>query len=65
MDVLNCIDKIDKQEFCLQDVYDFSPSLQIRHPLNNNVEPKIRQQLQMLRDGGFIEFLGNGCYRKC
>ncbi len=25
---------------------------------------KIRQQLQLLRDNGFIEFLGNGQYRK-
>jgi len=38
--------------------------LQAKHPQNQNVKPKIRQQLQILRDRGFIEFLGNGYYRK-
>ncbi|MCE2615620.1 MAG: DpnI domain-containing protein [Phocaeicola sp.] len=64
MDVLNCIDKIGEKEFLLQDVYDFTPSLQARHPNNNNVEPKIRQQLQILRDKGFIEFTSRGQYTK-
>jgi hypothetical protein len=27
------------------------------------VRPKIRQQLQVLRDMGFLEFLGGGRYR--
>lgn len=64
MDVLNCVDKIDKQQFTLQDVYDFVPSLQAKHPNNNNVEPKIRQQLQLLRDRGLIVFTGRGEYEK-
>ena len=34
------------------------------NPQNHNVEAKIRQQLQILRDLGFIEFLGKGQYRK-
>ena len=38
--------------------------LQARHPQNNNIRPKIRQQLQVLRDKGVIEFLGRGLYRK-
>lgn len=63
-DVLNCINAIPCEEFSLSDVYVFSDILQEKHPTNHNVKPKIRQQLQVLRDKGFIEFLGNGSYRK-
>ena len=64
MDVLNCVNKICKQQFNLQDVYYFEKELQLRHPENHNIKPKIRQQLQFLRDKGFIQFLGNGQYLK-
>jgi type II restriction enzyme len=33
------------------------------HPANRNIRPKIRQQLQVLRDMGLVEFLGGGEYR--
>lgn len=65
MDVLNCINKIPHIEFTLNDVYKFEDDLRVRYPSNNNIKPKIRQQLQFLRDRGFIEFLGNGKYKKC
>ncbi|MGN1347846.1 MAG: hypothetical protein ACI4VI_02775 [Acutalibacteraceae bacterium] len=45
-------------------MYSFESELKIKHPKNNNIKPKIRQQLQFLRDRGFIEFLGNGKYEK-
>mgnify|MGYP003294919679 CR=1 FL=1 len=64
MDVLNCVNKISTQLFTLEDMYVFECELQSKHPENYNVKPKIRQQLQLLRDKGFIEFLGNGKYRK-
>ncbi len=64
VDVLQCINAIQKREFELGEVYAFERELQIRHPLNNNIRAKIRQQLQLLRDKGFVEFLGNGHYRK-
>lgn len=64
MDVLICINKIPNQLFTLAEVYSFEDELYIKHPKNNNIRPKIRQQLQFLRDKGFIEFLGNGNYRK-
>lgn len=64
MDVLNCVNKICKQQFNLQDVYYFDKELQLRHPENHNIKPKIRQQLQFLRDKGFVQFLGNGQYLK-
>ena len=30
---------------------------------NRHVRPKIRQQLQVLRDLGLLDFLGGGSYR--
>ena len=33
------------------------------YPANHNVRPKIRQQLQVLRDRGWLEFVGRGRYR--
>ena len=64
MDILNCVNKITTQLFTLEEMYTFEDLLHIKHPQNNNIKPKIRQQLQFLRDKGFIEFLGNGQYRK-
>lgn len=64
IDVLNCINKLSKQVFTLSEMYGFENELKMKHPLNNNVKPKIRQQLQFLRDKGFVEFLGDGKYRK-
>ena len=64
MDILNCINKIDSITFSLEDIYSFEHELQNKYPQNHNVRPKIRQQLQLLRDKGFIGFLGNGTYRK-
>lgn len=64
LDVLNCVNRIETDEFCLQDVYTYGEVLQEKHRNNHNVEAKIRQQLQFLRDKGFIVFLGRGHYRK-
>lgn len=64
LDTLNCVNMIPSDEFELMDVYYFEAVLAKKHPDNNNVRPKIRQQLQLLRDKGYIEFLGNGKYRK-
>ena len=64
MDILNCINKLQKEEFSSRDMYEFTPELEEKHPDNHNVQAKIRQQLQILRDRNFIEFLGNGVYRK-
>lgn len=64
LDVLSCVNSIQKNHFMLEDVYKFEDQLAKRHPLNHNIKPKIRQQLQVLRDKEFITFLGNGHYRK-
>ena len=62
LDVLVCVERIKKQQFSLEDVYAFEGYLKAKHPENNNVKAKIRQQLQVLRDKGVIEFLGRGRY---
>ena len=64
MDILKCTDKIDNDIFSLDDVCVFTEELRAKHPDNHNIRAKIRQQLQYLRDKGFIEFLGGGRYRK-
>jgi len=64
IDVMNCIDRIDKEIFYLDDVYKFEKFLKEKHPNNNFVKDKIRQQLQLLRNKGIIKFLGNGKYEK-
>lgn len=63
-DVLSCVNSISENNFSLSDIYRFTEYLQSKHPENNNIQPKIRQQLQYLRDRGVIEFSGNGQYRK-
>ena len=63
MDVLNCVNNLP-QVFSLEEMYRFEEMLQHHHPDNHNIRPKIRQQLQLLRDRGFVEFLGNGSYRR-
>jgi len=63
LDVLLCVERLKKSEFRLEDVYGFEAELQRKHPENNNVRPKIRQQLQFLRDRGIIKFTGRGTYK--
>ncbi len=64
LSILQCLEQIPFQDFTLADMYTFESSLQKKYPANNNIQEKIRQQLQYLRDLGIIEFLGGGSYRK-
>lgn len=63
-DVLKCVEEIPTDDFSIDDVYFFSKTLEQKYPGNRFVKPKIRQQLQRLRDRGFISFLGHGRYSK-
>lgn len=63
LDIMNIIDSFNKKEFTLEEVYAFENDLKLLHPENNNIKPKIRQQLQFLRDKGYLEFLEKGRYR--
>ena len=64
MDVLICVEKIPADNFKLDEVYSFADELQKKHPENHFIKDKIRQQLQYLRDKGFIEFTARGNYKK-
>src|SRR4030042_1480712 len=61
-DVLMCIEKLSKQEFTLNQIYDYEPHLSSLHPDNSHIKAKIRQQLQILRDKGILEFKNRGYY---
>jgi len=63
LDVMSCIDKLNKKEFTLNEVYSFENVLHQKHPDNKHVKDKIRQQLQFLRDKGYLEFLDRGRYK--
>jgi type II restriction enzyme len=63
IEVMKCVEAIGKQEFLLDDVYAFEPDLSRLYPENRHVRQKIRQQLQVLRDCGYLEFLSRGRYR--
>jgi len=62
-DVLACVREFERKKFTLVDVYKFENRLAQFHPKNKHIRPKIRQQLQVLRDHGVIEFLGKGIYQ--
>lgn len=64
LDVLRCVEELGRSEFELADVYAFEARLQSAYPGNQHVREKIRQQMQVLRDRGLIEFLGRGRYRR-
>ncbi|MBV0912633.1 hypothetical protein KTJ87_09600 [Rhodobacteraceae bacterium ASV31] len=64
VDVMRCVDQCGTGEFSISDVYAFEHHLTLLYPENANVRPKIRQQLQVLRDNGHIAFLGGGRYRR-
>jgi type II restriction enzyme len=63
IEVMRCVEMIGRPTFTLDEVYAFEPRLSALYPRNNNVRPKIRQQLQVLRDSGFLEFVAKGTYR--
>lgn len=64
LDILNCIDKLSNSNFTLQELYQFENMLSIKYPNNKFIRDKIRQQLQLLRDNGIIEFKSRGSYQK-
>jgi type II restriction enzyme len=63
LDVLQVVQSLRKLEFTLADVYAHTDALANLYPNNAHVRDKIRQQLQVLRDLGLLNFLGDGSYR--
>jgi type II restriction enzyme len=64
LDVLFCISMIANDTFNLEQVYRFEKALSEKHPDNKFIKAKIRQQLQVLRDKGYLEFVERGIYKK-
>jgi type II restriction enzyme len=60
---MKCVESLGKRDFTLDEVYAFDRYLGDLYPGNRNIRPKIRQQLQYLRDRGFVEFVSRGSYR--
>lgn len=56
---------IPDNEFITQQVYKYESDLAKLYPNNQNIKPKIRQQLQVLRDMGVIKHLGRSRWIKC
>jgi type II restriction enzyme len=46
----------------VQEVNAFAPQLEQLHPNNRHVKDKIRQQLQVLRDRGFLVQVSRGVW---
>jgi type II restriction enzyme len=63
LDVLNAVRKLGRTEFTTHDAYSFDTDLQSLHPGNRHVRPKIRQQLQVLRDAGILLHLSRNHWR--
>ena len=63
LDVLNIVRRLGKAEFKNEDVYAFASELEKLHPDNRHVRDKIHQQLQVLRDAGFLQHVGSGVWR--
>lgn len=63
LDVLMCVDKLGSKGFSLDEMYKFENALSKKHPYNHHIKDKIRQQLQVLRDKGYLEFTSPGNYQ--
>ena len=63
IEVIKVVERLGRSDFALDDVYAFEQHLAALYPGNNNIRPKIRQQLQVLRDNGYLEFTGRSHYR--
>jgi type II restriction enzyme len=51
--------------FTLKEIYSAEPVLQLIYPRNTRIRAKIRQQLQVIRDHGRLQFVDNdGVYRR-
>lgn len=63
IDILLIIEKIGKTEFTLDEMYKYESELAYLHPDNNHIKDKVRQQLQVLRDKNYLDFVSRGVYR--
>ena len=62
LSVMRCIERLVGKGFSLSEMYGFETELSRTYPNNRHVREKIRQQLQILRDNGYLQFHGRGRY---
>ena len=62
LEVLAAVRSLNKQQFTNQDLYALESHFRRLHPENRHIRDKIRQQLQYLAAGGFIEHPGRNEY---
>lgn len=60
---LQIVRSLQRAAFSLNDLYEMEGRFAEVYPRNMNIRPKIRQQLQVLRDLGYVSFLGGVEYR--
>lgn len=63
LEVLTVLRSLSKREFTIDEAYSFENVFSQRYPENRHVRAKIRQQLQVLRDLGYLKFVRRGHYR--
>lgn len=59
---LNVLNKLRHREFTLGEIYAHQDEFAHAYPNNQHIREKIRQQLQILRNLGRVEFRGKGVY---
>lgn len=57
-------DVLPQDEFTNQEIYQYEKEFRQRYPQNQNIRAKIRQQLQVLCEMGFIEHVSKGVWKK-
>lgn len=62
--VADMILDVGKTDFELADLYNYTDKLAKVYPDNNNKKAKIRQQLQILREKGYLQFTDNAGHYK-
>jgi type II restriction enzyme len=60
---LRIVRNLNQKMFSLSEVYAKESEFSALYPENNNIHAKVRQQLQILRDLGYLEFCGRGSYK--
>ena len=60
---LRVVRSLNRPEFSLNEVYAREQLFAASYPANKNIRAKVRQQLQVLRDLGYLEFCGGGVYK--
>ena len=57
-------ERLPKGKFTNSDIYRYESELQYLFPDNKNIKPKIRQQLQVLRDMGVLKHLSRAQWER-